>query len=183
VLHGPAFGFRTANREKVVAAPQNGPMRDSETVMAGLHLNLFGGFEARLASGRIVSPPTKKAQALLAYLAIRAGQRQSRDTLAALLWGERRDQRARAGLRQALMALRKSLVDTDPAVLRIEGQTLALDPLGVEVDVATFERRVAEGAPGALEVGTVLYCGGLLLGITVTMSLFDAWIRAARSGI
>ena len=155
-------------------------MRDSETVMAGLHLNLFGGFEARLASGRIVSPPTKKAQALLAYLAIRPGQRQTRDTLAALLWGERRDQRARAGLRQALMALRKALVDTDPAVLRIEGQTLALDPLGVEVDVATFERRVAEGAPEALEVATDLYRGDLLLGFTVNEPLFEEWLVAER---
>ena len=40
-----------------------------------------------------------------------------------------------------------------PAALRIEGQTLALDPVGVEVDVVTFERRVAEGTPAGAGAG------------------------------
>jgi hypothetical protein len=34
-----------------------------------------------------VNLPTRKAQALLAYLGLRLGQPHSRDTLAALLWG------------------------------------------------------------------------------------------------
>jgi hypothetical protein len=86
-------------------------------------------------------------------------------TLAALLWGERHDHRARAGLRQALLALRKALAVADPALLRVEGQTLALDPVGVDVDVAMFEGWLADGAPEALahvtELLTVVNAGQL----------------------
>src|SRR5687768_11400621 len=113
--------------------------------MAGLGMRLLGGFEARLASGALLCLPTRKAQALLAYLGTRPGQVHPRDKLAALLWGETRDHQARDSLRHALVALRKALHDADPPVLRIDGQTLALDPAGVGVDVVTFERRVAEG--------------------------------------
>ena len=56
--------------------------------MAVLELTLFGAFEARLKSGATVILPRKKAQALLAYLALRPGQMHARDTLAALLWGD-----------------------------------------------------------------------------------------------
>ena len=73
--------------------------------MPSLRVMLLGGFDARLASGATVSLPTKKAQALLAYLSIRPGQSHPRDKLAALLWGEKSDEQARGGLRHALVAL------------------------------------------------------------------------------
>jgi DNA-binding SARP family transcriptional activator len=50
--------------------------------MAALRLTLLGGVEARLASGPTVSFPRKKSEALLAYLALHAGQMQARDKLA-----------------------------------------------------------------------------------------------------
>ena len=98
--------------------------------MVGLKVMLFGGFEARLASGASVSVPTKRAQAVLAYLGVRPGQSHPRDKLAALLWGERGDEQARGGLRHALVDLRRALAGVDPPPLRIEGQTLALNTLG-----------------------------------------------------
>ena len=49
-----------------------------------------------------------KAPALLAYLAM-TRRPQSRDTLAALLWGEMGDADAKNNLRQTLTSLRKSL--------------------------------------------------------------------------
>ncbi len=38
--------------------------------MATLDLKLLGGFEARLDSGQKIALPTRKAEALLAYLAL-----------------------------------------------------------------------------------------------------------------
>ena len=67
--------------------------------MAHLDLSLLGGFQARLESGSPLALPTKKAQALLGYLAIPLGQAHARDKLAALLWGEIRAESARASLR------------------------------------------------------------------------------------
>ena len=148
--------------------------------MVGLRVMLLGGFEARLASGATLSLPTKKAQALLAYLGLRPGQSYPRDKLAALLWGEKSDGQARGGLRHALVALRRALAGATPAALQIEGRTLALNPVGVEVDVATFERLVAEGTPQALEHAAELYRGDLLLGFTVNEPLFEEWLVSER---
>jgi DNA-binding SARP family transcriptional activator len=148
--------------------------------MVALRLTLLGGFDARLAAGDAVSLPTKKAQALVAYLGLRPGQTHQRDKLAALLWGERSDERARDGLRHALGALRKALPGVKTPSLLAEGQTLALNPAVVEVDVATFERRVAEGTPAALEHAAELYRGDLLLGFTVSEPLFEEWLVAER---
>ena len=148
--------------------------------MVTLRLTLLGGFDARFASGAAVSLPTKKAQALLAYLGLRPGQPHQRDKLAALLWGERSDRLARDGLRHALAALRKALIDTKPPLLLVEGQTLALNPAAVEVDVVTFERRVGEGSPDALEQAAELYRGDLLLGSSVSEPLFEDWLVAER---
>ena len=64
--------------------------------------------------------------------------------------------------------------------MRVEGQTLALNAVGVEVDVVTFERRVAEGTPEALEQAAELYRGDLLLGFTVNEPLFEEWLVAER---
>ena len=64
--------------------------------------------------------------------------------------------------------------------MRIEGQTLALNSVGVEVDVVTFERRVAEGTPQALEQAAELYRGDLLLGFSVNEPLFEEWLVAER---
>jgi hypothetical protein len=93
-----------------------------------LSLTLLGGFQARLGSGSAVGLPVRKTQALLAYLGVRPGHAHPRDKLAALLWGESSDERARDGLRHALAALRRALPATIPPMLLVEGQTLALSP-------------------------------------------------------
>jgi DNA-binding SARP family transcriptional activator/tetratricopeptide (TPR) repeat protein len=148
--------------------------------MPSVRMHLLGGFEARLASGATVSLPMKKAQALLAYLGTRPGESHQRDKLAALLWGEKSDEHARGGLRHALVALRAALVTAHPSPLRIEGQTLALNPRALEVDVAMFEQRVAEGTRQALEQAARLYRGDLLLGFTVNEPLFEQWLVTER---
>src|SRR5262245_26603938 len=119
--------------------------------MVALQLMLLGGFEARLSAGAAISLPTKKAQALLPYLGLRPGRAHQRDKLAALPWGERNEEHARDSFRHALLALRKSLGGVTSKALLVEGQTLALNPAVVEVDVATFQERVAAGTPLSLE--------------------------------
>jgi predicted ATPase/DNA-binding SARP family transcriptional activator len=148
--------------------------------MGGLKVTLLGGFEVRSDSGARVRLPTKKAQALLAVLGIRPGQVHLRDKLAALLWGQSSDQHARGGLRHALMAVRRALAGLDPSLLKAEGQTLGLDPQGLDVDVVAFERAVADGTPEALEKAATLYRGDLLLGFSINEPLFEDWLIAER---
>ena len=154
--------------------------RHGETPIVALRIRLLGGFEARLASGTLLRLPSKKAQALLAYLGTRPGQAHSRDKLAAVLWGQTSDHQARDSLRHALAALRKVLADAVPPVLRTEGQTLSLDPDGVEADAVTFERWVRQGTLPALEEAAELYRGDLLLGFGVSEPLFEEWLVAER---
>jgi DNA-binding SARP family transcriptional activator/pimeloyl-ACP methyl ester carboxylesterase len=147
--------------------------------MTRLHLSLLGGFEARLEHGSPLTFRTQKAQALLAYLAVRAGQPHRRDKLAALLWGAMREEQARTSLRQALYDLRKNLGGA-AEILRTEGETVSLDSAAVELDVTTFTRIAGEETPEALEQAALLYRGDLLEGFGVDEEPFEAWLMEER---
>ncbi len=145
--------------------------------MSSLRLTLLGGVQARLDSGAAILLPTRKAQALLAYLALPPGRAHPRDKLAALLWGETGDEQARGSLRQALAALRRAL----PAgVLVSKGETVALDPAAVEVDAGAFEAKVAAGTAEALDAAAALYGGDLLAGLAVKEAGFEEWLVGER---
>jgi DNA-binding SARP family transcriptional activator len=148
--------------------------------MAALRLTLLGGVEARLASGPTVSFPRKKSEALLAYLALHAGQMQARDKLAALLWGEASDTRARHSLRQALVSLRQALPREAGPLLLENGDAVAVNPAVVEVDVPLFEQLLADGSPEALERAAGLYRGDLLEGLAIAEPPFEEWLTAER---
>lgn len=146
--------------------------------MARLSLTLLGGLQGRLDPGGALVLPTRKSQALLAYLALPPGHAHPRDKLAALLWGGIRDESARASLRQALFAVRKALADT--GALRQDADTLALDAAAVTVDVAAFEQAIKEGTPDALERAAALYRGDLLDGLVVEEAAFEEWLLGER---
>jgi DNA-binding SARP family transcriptional activator len=147
--------------------------------MAKLNLTLLGGFQARLEPGSALALPTRKAQALLAYLALPAGRAHPRDKLAALLWGGTREESARASLRQALFSIRKALEPAE-GVLGQAGDALALSPAAVEVDAARFERAVQQGTPEALARAAELYAGDLLDGFVIDEAPFEEWLLGER---
>src|SRR5262245_7314374 len=146
--------------------------------MTRLDLTLLGGFHARLEPGSAIALPTRKSQALLAYLALPLGRAHPRDKLAALLWGGIREDSARASLRQALFAVRRAGADT-PARHQ-DGDALALGPGGVDVDAAVFESLVREGTPTALAEAGAVYQGDLLSGFAVDEAPFEEWLLAER---
>jgi DNA-binding SARP family transcriptional activator len=148
--------------------------------MARLSLTLLGGFQARLDPGPNLTLPTRKAQALLAYLALPLGQAHPRDKLAALLWGGIREESARASLRQALFAIRRALAEAEGEVLRQDADALALVTGAADVDVAAFEHLVAEGAPETLARAAALYRGDLLSGFALDEAPFEEWLLGER---
>jgi DNA-binding SARP family transcriptional activator/predicted ATPase len=147
--------------------------------MARLTLALFGGFQGHLGASTPLTLPTRKTQALLAFLALPPGRSHARAKLASLLWGGMREPQARNGLRQALFTLRKALGAEPPALLT-DGESVALAPTAVEVDVAEFERYVAEDTPAALERAGDLYRGELLEGLALQEAPFEEWLFAER---
>ncbi len=144
--------------------------------MARLSVGLLGGFQVRLDAGAIALP-TRKSQALLAYLALPPGQAHPRDKLAALLWGGMRDESARTSLRQALFAIRKALGE---AALRADGATIALIPDRVDVDAVSLAQSVADGSPEALTRAADLYRGDLLAGLVVDEAPWEEWLLGER---
>jgi DNA-binding SARP family transcriptional activator/tetratricopeptide (TPR) repeat protein len=138
--------------------------------MAYLHLDLLGGFSAQV-EGRPCRLPTRKAQALLAYLAVPAGRFHARDKLTALLWGESDELHARQSFRQALAALRRVLGDQ---ALIARSDTLALDAAAVRVDVDALEVDAGE------ERTAELYKGDFLDGLRVDEPRFEEWLVAER---
>ena len=148
--------------------------------MVKLSLTLLGGFQARLDAGPVLALPTRKAQALFAYLALPSGQAHPRDKLAALLWGGIREESARASLRQALFAIRRELGGDASAVLRQEGDLVALSPAAIDLDVADFERAVGTGSAESLVRAADLYRGELLAGLALDEAPFEEWLIGER---
>jgi DNA-binding SARP family transcriptional activator len=124
--------------------------------------------------------PTKKAQGLLAYLAVRPGQPHPRDKVAALLWGDKEEEQARHSLRQAISAIRKTLPRASQRCLVLEGGTITLTSSAVDVDAVLFERFVSDGSPSALQRATALYRGELLEGLDVKEEMFEEWLMTER---
>src|SRR5262249_31753660 len=150
------------------------------TMARRLRLTLLGGFEARWASGQPIALPSKKARALLAYLAFRPGQEQDRDKLATLLWGDTRAERARHSLRQVLVTLRHAVSWPAPRILIEDGASVALNRDAADVDVQRFQTLVASGTLAALEKAAALYQGDLLEGLDAGNTPFEDWLLTER---
>ena len=149
-------------------------------MLPALRLILLGGFDLRPDNGTAIALPRKKAQALLAYLALHRAEAQPRDKLAALLWGDLSDERARHGLRQCLVDLRKALAHLAPSALVVGTESVRLASGELEVDVAVFERLLDDGSASALERAVTLYRGDLLEGLGVREPALEEWLLSER---
>ena len=138
-------------------------------------LSLLGRFELTGLDGP-VDLPSKKLAGLLAYLACMP-QPQSREKLAALLWGSHFDAQARQNLRQALFRLRRVLGED---VLIGDGEEISLAPRSIDCDVARLEALIREGSRNSLTTAANLYKGPLLADLTVTEEAWTEWVDARR---
>jgi len=149
--------------------------------MTTLRLELLGDFRL-IAGSNLVTISAKKAQALLAYLAVRPAQLVSRDKIAALLWGSFGPEQARQSLRQMLSTLRRELkaIAGDDPLLVEENDFLALDAQTVSCDVVEFEAGVASGAEESLKQAIDRYKGDFLEGFELDEDRYDQWILGER---
>ena len=114
--------------------------------MSRLRLSLLGGFSVTLDDQTQTEFESDKVRALLAYIAMNVDRPQRREYLAALLWPELSERRARHNLRQVLFNLRTVIGDhhTNPAFLAITPQTIHLNSsANISSDVAYFSRAVS----------------------------------------
>ena len=148
------------------------------------YIQLLGGLTAVGRDSTILRYKTRKAGAVLAFLALRA-EPVSRDVLIEYVWPDRELSKGRHSLRQSLTTLRKQLEPPDVpygAVVAAEHATVQLNPAAVSSDVHRFRQliRSARNLPRGddrikrLVEAEHLYGGDLLPGY------FDDWVLAAR---
>lgn len=145
-----------------------------------LHLRLLGGFECRSTTGEVITFPTRKVRACLAWLGANAGHRHGREQVARLLWADEAEAQARANLRKTLSRLRQALPEEARACLDADAGGIVLRPHDVEIDLASFERLVADGTPETLERAAALYRGDFLAGFGDCGEEFESWLMAER---
>lgn len=141
-----------------------------------LRINLLGPFEARWSDGPRVDLSAKKAQALLAYLAVERRRAHTREHLATLLWGETGEERSRHNLRQAISKIRQVCGE----VLLCRGDSVEIDPEATSVDVVEFERLAKSENPDELRGCLDLYRDDLLAGLNPREAAYEEWVLLAR---
>ena len=125
--------------------------------LMSLQLKLLGTFEARNGGSEQLSFPTSKAKGLFAYLALEQDQPHSREKLSNLFWGDIRDDRARANLRQALTRVRQALPASMPDCVMAQNGTVQLDCRVIRIDASEFERCTNDQTIESLERAAALY--------------------------
>lgn len=134
------------------------------------HLYLFGPFRLESESHPI-RLPTRKVEALLAYLALHP-QPHPREKLAALFWGDTPDAQARASLRNALPTLRRLI---HPELLLADRQTIQLNPtFPLWLDTREFETTISQSPIANHQLLITLYQGDLLA------DFYDEWLVPER---
>lgn len=143
-----------------------------------VRLHLLGGFALTGTDGPPL--PTRKAEALLAYLALSEDRSVRRDKLAALFWGGRGEAQARHSLTQSLYVIRRSLGDSARDALHSDSRTVTLDLSGIMTDAALFHEAALGMSEHSLETAASLYRGALLDGFHIASEPFVDWLDGKR---
>jgi len=145
--------------------------------LAELSIKLLGDCSFLDPEGRDVSLPTRKARALLAYLALAPNQWHNRERLAGLLWSDRKERLARHSLTQALGAIRKLGEALTTDLIETGGDRVRMSSLAVNLDVTTFRELITTDPSAA----SALYSGPLLDGFSVPDPAFEQWLTTERA--
>ena len=155
--------------------------------MAKLIILTLGSLQITKANTPLSGFLSDKVRALLAYLAVEQKRPLRRETLAALLWPERPERKARANLRRALANLRQVIDDENGRYLHITRQTLQFNAASAAwVDAVQFEHLLGEGEPtlAQMEEAAALVNGRFLAGFSINDSIaFEEWALLKREEI
>jgi DNA-binding SARP family transcriptional activator/TolB-like protein len=150
----------------------------SMSKLSHVALQLLGPFAIEANVGRAVpiAVRSRKARALLAYLAMQPDYRARRGELATLLWGDCPDKQARHSLRQCLIALRQDL-SVASEILVLDREAIGLHAQSVSVDARSFIALARSTEPDAPTQAAELWRGAFLPDLTLDIEEFDAWHR------
>lgn len=153
---------------------------DVPPVLEKIKLSLLGPFGVRIGSRALTGLP-KKAQALLAFVALHTGRPIPRERLATLLWADSGNEQARRSLRECLVALRSALGLGAANLLATEGGSVCLSlSQNVEIDVRRFESLARSTTIVDLEAAAAYYRDEFLHGLQIGSEPFADWMLIER---
>jgi DNA-binding SARP family transcriptional activator/TolB-like protein/pimeloyl-ACP methyl ester carboxylesterase/Tfp pilus assembly protein PilF len=126
-----------------------------------------------------VQVPTRKAKALLIYLALSPNGSRSREHLSTVFWGRSAEEQARASLRQTLSSLRKVL-DGQADLIATDGEFIRVEREWLRIDAFEFEAAAKSGDYSKLEQAAEMYRGELLEGFSLREDPFEEWLAYER---
>jgi DNA-binding SARP family transcriptional activator len=133
-------------------------------------------------SGARIPVTSRKARALLAYLAMAPRCSADRATLAALLWGDSGDDQARQSLRQSLSSLRRVQVNGD-GLLQSDDETVRLACELVDADCLNLLQLPDDADIPDLMRVCAAYQGAFGAGLEGVEPTFDDWLRGERQRV
>jgi DNA-binding SARP family transcriptional activator/TolB-like protein len=163
-------GARALTADKAAAAPESAPR---------LSVSLVGRFGLRF-NGRPIELRTRKAGAVLGYLALSEMKQESRERLVGLLWSRSDEEKARASLRQVVRELRSVLDEAGYGGFVAERLMVGIDTGQVEVDIESVLQLAESGRVHPLLLDTPQLDERLLEGMDDLDPSFRVWVLAKR---
>jgi len=146
-------------------------------------LSLLGGASVqRIPEDVEIDFPTRKAKALLIYLAMAPNYRASRSKLAGIFWSRSAEEQARASLRQTIASLRKVLTFDVYCLLDTSSDDVFLKGDMLDIDVVHFEQQTDDDVD-ATELAVTLYKGDFLDGFSINEDSFETWARDKQKNL
>src|SRR3954447_9357903 len=148
-----------------------------------LAVSLLDAFSAS-HDGQPLAIKNKKAQAVVAYLLLAPGRRETRERLCGLLWSESSEEKARGSLRQALHQLRELFESIGFAGLIVGRDDISLRAPLFSVDVWAIEESAAEtGDVHPLLLDRKRLPETLLCGLEELDPSFRLWLLVQRQAL
>ncbi|SME97657.1 DNA-binding transcriptional activator of the SARP family [Tistlia consotensis] len=165
------------------SAIEGAPARGNATPAPGsdgrLKVEALGGLAFAFLE-RPIDLPSRKARALLGYLASTRGGRASREHLVGLLWSESSEEKARASLRQAIRLLRQTFQEIGFEGFEAGRSEISLRPEAVRLDVAEVTDAVERGVVHQALFGRERIADSLIAGYEDLDPALRSWLVVQR---
>jgi TolB-like protein/Tfp pilus assembly protein PilF len=148
-------------------------------VSEGLRIRLLGPLSVSNGA-KPVTIASKKARALLGYLALREGVEVPRSVLTSLFWGERSEDQARASLRQTLSELRGIQRAPIRQSVIATKETVRWAPRSAWIDAKLIEAAADSGSEAAQAEAADAIGGELMEGLNIGETGFEQWLTTER---
>jgi DNA-binding SARP family transcriptional activator len=125
-------------------------MIDTTAPSMRAQLRLLGHFKLTNDQGVAATITSRRARALLGYLACAPDHSASRERLCGLLWSDRGDAQARSSLRQCILEIKTSLTPLGLDLVIANREEVARGPGAFVTDIASLEAANASDKPSAV---------------------------------